>query len=232
MLADPDSQIIRTYGVLNSEATRQQKGMARPGYFALDTKGVLIREKFFEEKYRQRLSGNDVISKLFPELGAEVTDQVEAPHLRVALPTVRSHWWPGELLSLGVEVQLPPGVHVYSPGTKDYKPIQLTLEPSEGLEPSPPVYPRPKTLYLPVIKERVPVFEGTFRIRADLLVSSAATFSGALGADGKTVTISGKLDYQACDSKICYLPESMPVQWQVQVMPLDRQNAPDAIRHK
>ena len=184
MLADADSQIIRAYGVLNSEATRQQKGMARPGYFVLDTKGV-IREKFFEEKYRQRLSGNDVISKLFPELGAEVTDQVEAPHLRVALQQSDRTGWPGELLSLGVEVQLPPGVHVYSPGTKDYKPIQLTLEPSEGLEPSPPIYPRSKTLYLPVIKERVPVFEGTFRIRTDLLVSSAAAFSGALGPTEK-----------------------------------------------
>ena len=32
-------------------------------------------------------------------------------------------------------------------------------------------------------------------------MSSAAEFSSSLGADGKTVTISGKLDYQACDTQ-------------------------------
>jgi hypothetical protein len=106
------------------------------------------------------------------------------------------------------------------------------LEPTPNLEFNPTTYPRSKTLYLPAIKERVPVFEGTFRIQTDVLVSSAAAFSGALDPDGKTVTVSGKLEYQACDSKICYLPESLPVHWQLQIMPLDRQNAPDDIRHK
>ena len=68
MLADPDSKTIRAYEVLNAEATGQYKGMARPGYFFIDTKGI-IREKFFEVKYRQRFSGNNVIGKLFPNLG-------------------------------------------------------------------------------------------------------------------------------------------------------------------
>ena len=84
MLADPDSQTIRAYDVLNAEASGQYKGMARPGYFFIDTQGV-IREKFFETKYRQRFSGNNVIGKLFPELGYEVTDNVQAPHLSLAI---------------------------------------------------------------------------------------------------------------------------------------------------
>ena len=69
--------------MLNAEAVGQFKGMARPGYFFIDPQGV-IREKFFEAKYRERLSGNNVISKLFPELGEEVTSTVEAPHLQLA----------------------------------------------------------------------------------------------------------------------------------------------------
>src|SRR6266853_2216311 len=40
LLSDPDSSVIRAYDVLNSEATGQNKGMARPGYFFIDTKGV------------------------------------------------------------------------------------------------------------------------------------------------------------------------------------------------
>jgi hypothetical protein len=58
--------------------------MARPGFFFIDTKGV-IREKFFEAKYRDRHSGNNLVSKLFPELGEEVSSTVEAPHLRLAV---------------------------------------------------------------------------------------------------------------------------------------------------
>jgi len=59
---------------------------------------------------------------------------------------------------------------------------------------------------MPAIKERVPVFEGTFRIRQDVQVPTTADFSNSLGADGKAITIAGKLEYQACDSKICFLP--------------------------
>jgi len=65
-----------------------------------------------------------------------------------------------------------------------------------------------------------------------LKVNSMAEFSGALGPDGKPVTVTGKLEYQACDSKICFLPESMPLEWHFQIVPLDRQRAPEDIRHK
>ena len=231
MLADPDSQTIRAYDVLNTEATGQYKGMARPGYFYIDTEGV-IREKFFETKYRQRFSGNNVIGKLFPELGEEVTDTVQAPHLSLAVEQSDRTTFPGGRITLMAEVQLPPDVHVYSPGIQGYKSIALVLGPTAGMEFTPVSYPHAKILYLPAIKERVPVFEGKFRITQDLKVSSVADFSGSLGTDGKTFTIAGKLEYQACDSKICYLPASVPVHWQVQVLPLDRQRAPESIRHK
>src|ERR1700676_2730693 len=68
LLSDPDSKIIRMYQVLNAEAIGPNAGMARPGYFYIDPEGV-IREKFFEAKYRERLPGNTVLSKVVPELG-------------------------------------------------------------------------------------------------------------------------------------------------------------------
>jgi len=231
LLADPDSKAIRDYEVLNTEAVGQYKGMARPGYFFIDTKGT-IREKFFETKYRQRFSGNNVIGKLFPELDDEVTDNVEAPHLSLAVEQSDRTGFPGGRITLTAEVQLPPDVHVYSPGVQGYKSIALVMDPTPGMEFTPVKYPREKVLYLPAIKERVPVFEGTFRITQELKVSSAAEFSNSLGTDGKTFTINGKLDYQACDKKICYLPTSVPIYWQLQVLPLDRQRAPETIRHK
>jgi hypothetical protein len=231
LLSDPDSKTIRAYEVLNSEATGQFKGMARPGFFFIDTSGV-IREKFFEVKYRERLSGNNVIAKLFPELGDQVAATTESPHLRLTLEQSDPTAFPGGIVTLTAEVQLPPDVHVYAPGTRDYKPIKLMIDPAADTELRSPIYPASKTLYLPAIKQSVPVFAGRFHIRQDIRISSAADFSNALGTDGKTLAIKGKIEYQACDSKICFLPESVPVQWHLQVLPLDRQRAPEDIRHK
>jgi hypothetical protein len=231
MLSDTDSSIIRAYQVLNAEATGQFKGMARPGYFFLDTNGV-IREKFFEAKYRERLSGNNVIAKLFPELGEEVTDNVEAPHLQLSLQQSDRTGVPGSRITLVAQVKLPPDVHVYAPGTKGYRPIHLAIDGAPEIVLQPAAYPHSKVLYLAAIQERVPVFEGTFEIRQDLQIQTAAAFANALPADGKNITVAGKLEYQACDSKICFLPTSVPVQWQLQLLPLDRQRAPEDIRHK
>ena len=231
MLADPDSKAIRDYHVLNTEAVGQFKGMARPGYFFIDPKGI-IREKFFEAKYRERLSGNNIIAKLFPELGEEVINTVQAPHLEVGVQQSDRTGVPGSLITLITEVRLPRDIHVYAPGTNGYKPIELVIASTPNVEFRPTIYPRSKVLFMPAINERVPVFEGIFRIRQDVRVSSAAEFSNSLGTDGKDFTINGTLRYQACDSKTCFLPNAVPVQWQLKVLPLDRQRAPDDIRHR
>jgi peroxiredoxin len=231
LLSDPDSRIIRMYQVLNAEGAGPNAGMARPGYFFIDSKGN-IREKFFEAKYRERLTGNNVLSKLFPELGEEVSDAVDAPHLQLHVGQSDRVAVPGNLVTLTAEVQLPPDVHVYAPGTKGYKPIKLVIDPAPEFSLKQASYPAAKILYLPAIKEKVPVFEGGFKIQQEVKANSAADFSGALGADGKQVTLKGTLEYQACDSKICFLPASVPVEWHLQVVPLDRQRAPVDIRHK
>ena len=222
---------IKAYAVFNHEATGMQKGFARPGYFFIDTNGI-IREKFFEAKYRERLTGNGLISKLFPELGQEVTETVEAPHLQLALEQSDPTGVPGTRITLAAEVRLPRDVHVYAPGAQGYKPINLVIDAIPRLELKPAIYPASKTLYLPAIKETVPVFEGTFRIRQDVKVSSGSPLAGPAGKEGTVIAITGRLEYQACDKTICYVPTSVPVKWQLEVFPLDRTRAPVEIRHK
>ena len=101
---------------------------------------------------------------------------------------------------------------------------QRELKPAE--------YPPSKILYLPAIKESIPVFEGTFRITEDVKVNSGSELLGSLGKEGEVFTLSGRLEYQACDQTRCYMPTSVPVKWQLQVFPLDRARAPENIRHK
>jgi AhpC/TSA family/Disulphide bond corrector protein DsbC len=231
MLADPDSKIIREYQVFNHEATGMQKGFARPGYFFIGPDGI-IKEKFFDPRYRERLTGNSILSKLFPELGQEVTGTVEAPHLKLSLEQSDLTGVPGTGITIYAEVQLPPDVHVYAPGTVGYKPVKLVLDSTPDLLPGSVEYPASQTLYLPAIKEKVPVYEGKFRISQELNVNTSSSFWGSLGKEGKMIPITGKLEYQACDKTKCFVPTSVAVKWQLQVYPLDRVRAPMEIRHK
>ena len=208
-----------------------QKGFARPGYFFIDTSGV-IREKFFEARYRERLTGNSILAKLFPELGQEVTDFAEGPNLHVDIEQSDHTGVPGSRITLAAEVKLGPEMHVYAPGAKGYKPIQLLIDSMPEMEFKPVVYPPSRVMYFPVLEEHVPVFDGTFRISQDVKVSSSAEFWASLGKDGKNFTITGKLEYQACNTTTCYQPATIPLKWQLQVFPLDRTRAPAEIRHK
>ena len=86
-------------------------------------------------------------------------------------------------------------------------------------------------LFLPVINESVPVYEGNFRLLQDVVVSADRTFIGSV-TEAKTITLKGTLFYQACDTIKCYLPQKSTVSWDVRVIPLDEERSPDAIRHK
>jgi hypothetical protein len=232
MLADPNSQVIRSFNVLNAEAKGMTKGMAHPGFFYIDQSGT-IREKYFETKYTNRFTANNVIGKLFPELAEEVSDTVEASHLRLTLSQSDRTVVPGSRVTLTADIELSPDVHVYSPGVQGYKPIQLILRSSAGIELAPATYPTPQILYLEAIKEQVPVFDGNFRITQDVTVGVSKVTDGAraLFSARKTVSIVGELQYQACDKTICYPPASVPVKWELQIRPLDLKRSPKAIQH-
>ena len=233
LLADPDSDVIRSFNVLNAEAKGVTKGIAHPGFFYIDESGA-VREKFFEAKYTNRFTANNLIGRLFPELTQEAIQIVETAHLRLTLSQSDRTVVPGSRVSLIVEVQLPPDVHAYSPGVKGYKPIQLVLHTSGGIEAAPAIYPSPKILYLEAIKERVPVFEDKFRITEDVKVISSKTRDGlrAVFSAAKTISIMGELQYQVCSKTICYLPTFVPVKWELTVEPLDLHRSPQNIRHK
>ena len=223
--------MIRSFAVLNLDAKGTAKGMAHPGFFYIDALGV-IREKFFEPDELDRFTPNNVVARLFPELAEEVSRDVEAPHLRLTLAQSDRIASPGNQFSLVVEVELPPGVHVYAPEAQGYKPIQLVIRKSPEFALDSVAYPKSKVLYLEAIREQVPVFEGKFCITQDATVTTAQDFVRTLASDGNTIMLEGELRYQACDKTVCYPPTSVPVKWQLKVLPLDRQRSPEGIQHQ
>jgi len=38
----------------------------------------------------------------------------------------------------------------------------------------------------------------------------------------ETLTIAGHLEYQACDDKVCFRPETLALQWPIALTPIER----------
>ena len=230
LLADPKSEVISRYGVLDEAAKSFTKGMAHPGYFFVTPDGK-VSEEFFEAAYTDRYTANNLMLKLFPDLVEGSGREVPAPHLGLSLSQSDQLVIPGSRLTLTAAISLPPDIHVYAPGVLGYKPIQLMIEPAAEVKLAGVRYPKPAILYLPAIKESVPVYEGRFRISQDVVVSASGAFLKSIG-EGKNVTLKGTLQYQACDKTTCFLPQQVQVSWDIRVGALDGQRAPEAIQHK
>ena len=198
--------------MLNTEATGFTKGMAYPGYFYVTPNGR-VKEKFFETAYTDRDTANSLILKLFPALVEGNGRQVPAPYIKLTLFQSDEAVAPGSHFTVDAEVALPPDTHVYAPGVKGYKPIQMIMEASPDVKLLPLRYPKAKVLFLPAISESVPVYEGTFRLLQD---ASSLGQPGVhkFGNTGKTIIVKGTLLYQACDSKKCYRPQKSDVSWE------------------
>ena len=224
LLADPASQIIRDFRVLDPDNTdfnragdgSAPKNMAYPGYFVIDRHGI-IREKFFENLYYERRTPGSLIASLFPELLESRGTTISAPHLRIRALQSDIDAEPGNRVSLIAEIELPRGIHIYAPGVKGYIPTELSVKPIPALVPQPPRYPASTTLALPAIHETVPVFQGRFRILQDVFVTlhdrDFLTSVRDSPDRSKKVRIEGVLKYQACDDRVCYPPAEATLGW-------------------
>ena len=109
--------------------------------------------------------------------------------------------------SLVVDVTPKPTMHVYSPGQKGYIVITLTLHPDPAFTAAKAKYPAGEKLFMKILNETQLVYSKPFRITQDIRFVKARA--------GAPRTIKGTLRYQACDDKICYLPQNVPVSWTI-----------------
>ena len=110
---------------------------------------------------------------------------------------------PGEVASLIVEIEPRQGMHVYAPGAGDYQVITLTMTGQPGLKTRPIKYPPSETYFFAPLNERIPVYMKPFQLSAQAIVTSAVK------------ALKGRLDYQACDDKVCFAPVEVPLSWTI-----------------
>ena len=230
LLSDPDSTTIRAFGLLNQAVPAGHRfyGVARACRLLIDAQGQ-VTAKFFEQDPADRLTaGNILVRELQGESGAPRTEHA-TNHLRL------STWASDEVVraenrvALVLDVHLNPKMHVYAPGVEGYIPIAWVISEAAGLRPFPPAYPDSELLHLPAIQEIVPVYNGSFRLMADVLLGKADDLAALTNELGEVV-IQGAFRYQACDDKLCYLPAEVPLEWRLQLEPHDRTRVPENLR--
>ena len=76
LLSDPDSKIIREFGIFNRKVPRKHSwyGICYPGTFIVDASGV-VQSKFFENHHMQRVTAESILVKKY---GADGIKRMEA----------------------------------------------------------------------------------------------------------------------------------------------------------
>jgi AhpC/TSA family/Disulphide bond corrector protein DsbC len=225
LLSDPGSATIKRYGILNTtvpETNQQTYGIPFPGTFMLSTQGV-VTSRFFEQAYQERSTVASIMARLGNKVGVQSTT-VSSPQLELTSFATDSTVAPGTQFSLVLDVRPARGVHVYAPGVTGYKPISLSVEAQPGLVTRGAQYPPSEDYHFKPLNEHVQVYQRPFRIVQDVLIDASPQTQTAL-KDAASMAIKGVLSYQACDDKLCFTPQSVPLTWKVTLRPLDRERA-------
>ena len=251
LLADEGSEVISRYGILNTVAeeglgpdgdnpdvvadvaryvsvfgaSQAVVGTPYPGTFMIDADGR-VASRYFEEFYRERNTTSNVLLK--EGIGLSPIEAIEG-----SSPQLDFTAWPsnttvamGSRFSIVLEIRPGEGMHVYAPGAEanGYRVIGLEMTPSDMFRLEPVEYPDSEIYHFVPLDEFVPVFQQPFTLLQEVVMAASPETETAL-EDMETITLSGFLNYQACDDAICYLPQSVPVSFVLDAESPDRQRA-------
>ncbi len=251
LLADVGSRVIADYGILNTVAaeaidaeapdsalaedvaryvsvfgaSRLIVGTPFPGTFVLDGSGRVVA-RYFEEFYRERNTTANVMLQLGVELSPVAAIEGSTAHLKLTAYPSNPNVTVGSRFSVSVDIEPNPNMHVYAPGAEElgYRVVRLNLSPVEHVRLEPVQYPESEIYHFEPLDERVPVYMRPFTLRQEAVVSGTEEAEAAL-AELDALSLSGSLDYQACDDRLCFTPVSVPLSFTLAIDALDRQRA-------
>ena len=204
---------------------RMINGTPFPGTFILDRNGR-VTSRFFEEFYRERASTATVMLK--SGLGLSPIEAIKGSTAQLKFTAYPSDTivTNGKHFSLIVEVVPDPDMHVYAPGAEEmgYKVVGFNMAASDFVDYGPIDFPKSEVYHFKPLDEFVPVYQAPFILLQEAVIKASAETEKQL-EDVDTITLSGTLDYQACDDAICYLPVSVPVSFYLEFQQLDYERA-------
>lgn len=216
MLSDPDSAVIESFGILNTLIPPDDHpwyGIPFPGAFIVDGDGT-ITAKFFEHNFAVRPGPEQLLAAA---LGREFELPAAAgPVEEVSVEVVVE----GDRLPMGVirhvvaTFRLPDGQHLYGPPVPEgLVAATIELDDIEGVLAYELSAPPTTPLTLSGSGQTLQVYEGDVVLRLPVAQNARAMVKGD---DGRYVTISGQVRWQACNDVECLLPASLPFSFRVE----------------
>ena len=251
LLSDDDSATIAAFGLLNTVAEEglgpngddptvkadveryvsllgpspRIVGTPFPGTFLIDRQGR-VTARFFEEFYRERNTTASIMLRLGTNMNPVAGLKGSTAHLEITAHQSDAEISVGSHLTLALDIDPQPGMHVYAPGADGlgYQVVGLTISPEPFVQLLPLQYPSSEIYHFEPLDEHVPVYQKPFTLIQEVVIEATEEAEKALhGVD--VVSLTGRLDYQACDAEICFEPVSIPLSWTLTLSTLDRQRA-------
>ncbi len=206
LLSDPDSEVIRSFGILNTlidENDHPWYGIPYPGTYVLDSDG-LITHKFFDNNLAVRAGPEQMLKaalgKPIQQLPGQPETETKEVIINVAFdgpalaPTVQR--------DLVVQFNVPTGRHVYAnPAPEGSVGVDIVLDENDCLVQRPIVRPTSDPHELAGTGEQFQVHHDVFELRLPLTVNNASRGKEEL-------TVSGTVLWQSCDDEVCDIPSS------------------------
>lgn len=260
LLGDHESSVIRAFGVVNREFRKGMQvdvqtekvylsslgnvpvyGLAYPAVFVIgpDRK---VAWRFVSESAELRLTGSAILERAVGVNIDAYRSAAQGNAVKVSATATTTAAGLGNRLTVGVEIAMPKGFHVYSPEAgKEYRSLAWRMNPSQCWSIGEAVYPAAQWRKLAFSEEKLPVYEGTMRLTRELIVQPAirADDPSVFDLFRKTcldaqsqISASGVLEMQACDDRQCFPPKSIPLAWKFKFIAPDRQRSPVDLRRE
>ena len=207
LLSDPDSKVIRDYGILNTliaEDDHPWFGIPFPGTYVTDSQGT-ITHKFFENNLVLRVGPEELLravdgDALSEYIGNPVSDTADAE------PKV---FLEGEHLAVGVlqhlvcQINVPQGRHLYAdPAPQGMIPFMLTLDAQSKLVIRELIRPASEAHTMAGTGEVIQVNHGRVELRLPITANAAITST----TEPTMLDLSGEVSWQTCDEDVCDVP--------------------------
>jgi DsbC/DsbD-like thiol-disulfide interchange protein len=193
-------------------------GIAFPGTFMLDRQGT-VTSRFFEDYYVERNTTSSLMLKLGTGVAPVAATKVSSTYLDLSTYPSDATIAVGNRFAIALDIVPRRGLHVYAPGASGYRVITLTIDPQPFVRLEPVRYPASEIYHFRPLDERVAVYQKPFTLLQELVLEGTPPAQAALRGR-EALTLTGTLEYQACDDKLCYNPVSIPLPWTVALGPL------------
>ncbi|OFW22179.1 MAG: hypothetical protein A3H97_04785 [Acidobacteria bacterium RIFCSPLOWO2_02_FULL_65_29] len=155
--------------------------------------------------------------------GPEATE-VWTDHLKIKNYPSQPEISPGRPVSLVVEIEPGARMHVYAPGADDYQVITLRMAEQPFVRLPPVQYPASEIYVFEPLDERIPVYQRPFKLIQDVTLDTRPEALAAFRSK-PSLKVTGTLEYQACDDKVCFKPVSVPLSWTLALRPSGAQGS-------